>query len=88
MLPCCLSHADRRHWRLDDRVDSTSRWRPLKVAVAEAGGWKPAAVAGKLDSMLHSLSARAHDVRALQGLEREAVVISAKVLSGKCAYTH
>ena len=67
---------------------SASWWEPLKVAVAEAGGWKPTWVAGKLDSMWHSLSARAHEVRALQGLEREAVVISAKVLSGECAYTH
>lgn len=71
-----------------DRANSSSRWQPLKVAVAEAGGWKPTWVAGKLDTMWHSLSARAHDVRTLQGLEREAVIISAKVLSGKYANTH
>lgn len=61
---------------------SAPRWQEVMSAVVKASGWKRAWVPEKLQALWHTLSARAHDVRIIQGQERDAVVISTKVLSG------
>jgi hypothetical protein len=60
-----------------------SSWRSLEEALVEATGWRPKWVPSKLEGIWRTLSARAHDIPVVQGQEREAVVISTKILSGR-----
>lgn len=58
-------------------------YQGLQQKLVEATGWKGDWLPKRLVALWHSLSGRMHEIKGVQGLNNDAVVISAKILSGK-----